>query len=356
MKLTIADIAARAGVSKATVSRVLNDRAEGVGAATRGRVQAILDETGFQPSVLARGLATGTTRSIGLIVPDVTNPFDSLLISGAEQALADAGYSLFLCNTANSGARQGNYVRVLIDKRVDGVILDSVGFDAEAQTRQIEQAGIPVVLLDCVVGRRGQRHGVFLDNAHGVGEAMAFLFRRPDRRLVYIGGPDDVSQSVDRRQAVEAVARDLSLGPDRLTIRAGDFSLDSGCRLTEDLIADAHGGPLPFNAIFAANDLMALGAVKALRRAGIAVPEDVEVLGYDDIDFAHVFDPPLSTVAQPGRAMGTAAADLLLSLINKAPPRRKTVVMKPRLVLRGTTLGPAGEPAAPDIGANDAEL
>ncbi len=339
-KLTIADIAAKAGVSKATVSRVLNDRADGVGADTRARIRAIVAATGFQPSALARGLKTGESRSIGLIVPDVTNPFHPLLVSGAEQTLSAAGYSLFLCNTGSDPAKQGAYVRTLIDKRVDGVILDSVGLRADAQVRLLEREAIPVVLLDCVVGRRGQRYGVFLDNRHGVREAMAFLFRRPDRRLVFISGPRNVSQSVERRRSVEALAREWGLGPDRLTTVEGDFTLERGCQLTGELVRDRGGRPPPFNAVFAANDMMALGALKALRQAGASVPGEVEVMGYDDIPFARLIDPPLSTVAQPAREMGAASAELLLRLIAGEKPRRKTVEMKPVLVLRGTTRDP----------------
>jgi LacI family transcriptional regulator len=338
-KLTIVDIAARAGVSKATVSRVLNDRAEGVGAQTRARIRAILDATGFQPSAMARGLKTGESRSIGLIVPDVTNPFHPLLVSGAEQALSAAGYSLFLCNTGSDAAKQGDYVRVLIDKRVDGVILDSVGFGAEAQVRLLEGEGIPVVLLDSTIGGRTRRYGVFLDNRHGVREAMTFLFRRKDRRLAFISGPPDVSQSVERRESVEALAREWGLDRERLTVLDGDFTLERGCRLVGELLG-ARDGRTRFNAVFAANDMMALGALKALRQAGVSAPGEVEVLGYDDIPFARLLDPPLSTVAQPAREMGAASAELLLRLIAGRPPRRKTIVMKPQLVLRGTTLDP----------------
>ena len=339
-KLTIADIAARAGVSKATVSRVLNDRAEGVGAETRARIRAILDTTGFQPSAMARGLKTGESRSVGLIVPDVTNPFDPLLVSGAEQRLNDAGYSLFLCNTGSDAAKQGDYIRVLIEKQVDGVILDSVGFQAEAQVQLLEREGIPVVLLDNMVGRRAQRYGVFLDNRHGVREAMEFLFRRRNRRLVFISGAPDVSQSIDRREGVEALKREWGLEGDRLTILDGDFTLDRGCEIMAEHMLNCRHGPLPFNAVFAANDMMALGALKALRQAGMSVPSKVEVMGYDDIPFARLLDPPLSTVAQPAREMGAASADLLLRLISGEKPRRKTVVMKPQLLLRGTTLDP----------------
>lgn len=354
-QLTIADIAVRAGVSKATVSRVLNDRAEGVGAETRARIRAILEATGFQPSAMARGLKTGHSRSIGLIVPDVTNPFHPLLVSGAEQTLSAAGYSLFLCNTGSDPAKQGDTIRVLIDKRVDGVILDSVGLHAEAQVRLLERAGVPVVLLDCVIGRRAERYGVFLDNRDGVRQAMEFLFRRADRRLVFITGPDNVSQSIERRRSVEALKRAWRLGDDRLTILEGDFSLERGCALTGELVR-LSGRPLPFNAIFAANDMMALGALKALRQAGVATPDEVEVIGYDDIPFARLVDPPLTTVAQPAREMGAASAELLLALIAGQRPRRKTVVMKPQLAPRGSTLATETFQSQPAQGADSAKL
>jgi LacI family transcriptional regulator len=267
--------------------------------------------------------------------------------------LSDAGYSLFLCNTDSNGDKQGAYVRALIEKGVDGVILDSVGFQAEQQVAMLEREGIPVVLLDCVVGRRAQRFGVFLDNAHGVREALTFLFHRPDRRLVFISGPADVSQSVDRRQGVAAFAAAGKLGPDRLSIVDGDFTLDCGFRVAAELLKVCRPGQtLPFNGIFAANDMMALGALKALRQAGIGVPGEVEVMGYDDIEFVSLCDPPLSTVAQPARDMGAASALLLLRLMNGEKPHRKTVVMKPRLVLRGTTL--AQHP--PKSGETDGEL
>jgi DNA-binding LacI/PurR family transcriptional regulator len=174
-----------------------------------------------------------------------------------------------------------------------------------------------------------------------VEEAMAFLFLRPDRKLVFISGPPDVSQSVDRRESVEAFARERGLDGGRLTTLDGDFTLERGCQLTTEWIRRfSEGRAPPFNAVFAANDMMALGALKALRQAGMSVPGEVEVMGYDDIPFARLLDPPLSTVAQPAREMGAASAELLLRLIAGEKPRRKTVVMKPQLVLRGTTLDP----------------
>jgi LacI family transcriptional regulator len=339
---TISDIAKQAGVSKATVSRVLNNRPQGVGGPTRERIRKIMDDTGFHPSALARGLTTGQSRSVGLIIPDIANPFYPLLVSGAERALSAAGYSLFLCHSAGDVAKEGEAIRVLIEKGVDGVILDSAGSQSDAQVRTLEKAGIPVVLLDRVIGKRSSRYGVFLDNQLGARQAALHLLAREACRLIYINGPARLSQSVERRSGVEAALRDSGVAADRLRIVAGDFTLESGRCLTASLIeAQRAAGAdrrLAFNAIFAANDLMAIGALRALRQAGVAVPEEVEVIGFDDIEFARMTEPPLTTVAQPAQEMGAISAELLLRLVAGRRPRRKTVLTTPRLVLRGTTV------------------
>lgn len=335
-KLTIADIAARAGVSKTSVSRVLNRRPEGVGHETRERIQRVLDETGFEPSATARCLATGRSRSIGLIIPDIANPFYPALARGVEATLGAAGYGVFLCDTDGDIEREADHVRTLIDKRVDGIIIDSAGSERDDHIRRLDDAGIPVVLLDRVVGERSSHRGVFVDNQAGARDAARHLFSAPGRELVYVNGPAALSQSIERRAGVVAAMTELGVPDARLRVVEGDFSLESGYRLIAALIAEDGGRPR-FNAIFAANDVMALGALRALRQAGVAVPGEVEVIGFDDIDIARMIDPPLSTVSQPTREMGAAGADLLLRLIAGERPRRKTVVMTPRLELRGTT-------------------
>lgn len=349
-KLTITDIARLAGVSKATVSRVLNNRAEGVGAQKRAQILKLVEETGFQPCSTARCLATGESRSIGLVIPDITNPFYPLLVRGAERRLNECGYSLFLCNTDRSLATEEAYVRVLIEKRVDGVILDSAGSMHDAHVRLLEDNGIPIVLLDRAIGHRTSRYGVFVDNQRGAFEAAAHLLRRDDCRLLFLNGPAELSQSIERRAGVEEAAR-LAGATDRLRVLEGDFSVDSGFRLVAGALAEtqtaAKSTPAAFNAVFAANDVMAIGALRALKQCGIPVPQEVEVMGFDDIELAGMVDPPLSTVSQPTLEMGTASADLLLRLIGGEKPRRKAVIMVPQLVLRGTTrsvaVGGAGD-------------
>lgn len=337
MKLTIADIALQAGVSKATVSRVLNNRAEGVGAETRARILKILADTGFQPSAMARCLATGESRTVGLIIPDIANPFFAQLVRGAEAVLNQHGYSLFLCNSDRSIEKESHYIRALIEKAVDGVILNSAGSANDAQVEALEEKGVPVVLLDRVIQRRESRFGVFVDNQRGAQEAAACLFAQADCRLLFLNGPAELSQSIERLAGVMEALRERDVPVQNLQIIHGDFTLEGGYRVIKDLLDATPGSPLPFTAIFAANDLMAIGAARALHQHGIRVPDEVELIGFDDIEFAAMLEPPLSTIAQPAQEMGASSAELLLRLIGGQKPRQKTLVMSPRLVLRGTT-------------------
>lgn len=332
--LTIADIARRAGVSKATVSRVLNDRREGVGEETRERVRAVLIETGFRPATAARCLSTGESRAIGIIIPDIANPFYPQLVGGAEEALAEAGYHLFLCNARGDVDREAAYVDALIDRRVDGVMIDSAGSALDGHLDRLTEAGVPVVLLDRVVGGRTTRPGVFVDNEAGARDAIRYLLAGGNRRLLFINGPAHLSQSVERLAGARRAIAEAGIDPENVRLLNGDFTLEGGCRLVEELLA---GGRRDFDAIFAANDLTALGALRALRRAGVAVPEEVEVIGFDDIETSRIVDPPLTTVSQPTREMGAEGAALMLRLIAGRRPRRETVVLNARLEPRGTT-------------------
>jgi LacI family transcriptional regulator len=338
MKITIADIARQAGVSKATVSRVLNQRPEGVGPDTRRRIQALLDETGFQPCGVARGLATGKSGSVGLIIPDITNPFHPLLVRGVEDALNQAGYSLFLCNSDEDIAKETEYVRVLLEKGVDGVILNSAASDCDCQLELLETQGVPCVVLDRVIEGRKARYGVFLDNREGARQAAGLLLAGGARRLVYLNGPSGHSQSRLRLAGLEDALAARGTDSGTLRILHGDYSIASGQELTAGLLAaGGAGGGAPFDAVFACNDLMAVGALRALRAAGIRVPEEVQVMGFDDIGLAQLVEPPLSTVAQPAFDMGYRSAELLVQLIAGKKPRCRTINFNPTLVPRGTT-------------------
>ena len=339
MKITIADIARQAGVSKATVSRVLNNRAEGVGPETRQRIQDILRDTGFSPSGFARALATGKSASVGVIIPDITNPYYSLLVRGSEDALKKAGYSLFLCNSDRDIKKEKEYVRVLIEKGVDGILLDSAESDCDCQLELLDDAGTPYVIMDRIIEDPTMYAGVYVDNREGGRVAAEFLLSRPGGRLVFINGPIGWSQSALRQAGVEDVMREKALSSDAVEFLYGDYSIDSGQELMGEYI-ERHrlpDGTPAFTGVFTANDLMAIGALRALKQAGISVPGQVEVIGFDDIEMAKLMDPPLSTVSQPAVEMGSQSAKMLLQLMDGKKLRQKTVTLKTRLVLRGTT-------------------
>jgi LacI family transcriptional regulator len=341
MKTTIDDIAKKAGVSKATVSRVLNNRPEGVGPETRLRIQELILETGFQPSGFARGLATGKSRSVGLIIPDITNPFYSQMVRGIEDTLNTAGYSLFLCNSDRDIKKEKGYITLLMEKEVDGIILDSAESNCDCQVELLEKNSVPFVLLDRMVEGSKKRSGVYVDNTHGARLAADFLFSRPGCSLLFLNGPADLSQSRQRLAGVQDVFREKGLPESHLHILYSDFTMEGGYQTITHFLHAAGYDPklknIPFSALFAANDLMAIGAMRALKQAGVVIPEQVEVIGFDDIELSGLFEPPLSTVFQPSLEMGSRSAALLLQMINGKVTRPKSITLMPNLVLRGTT-------------------
>lgn len=341
MKITISDIAKQAGVSKATVSRVLNHHPEGVGAEKRAQIQAILNETGFQPSGFARGLATGKSHSIGLIIPNITNPFYPLLVRGVEDVLNRAGYSLFLCNSDGNLVKEKEYVRVLLEKGVDGVILNSAASNCDCHLSLLDSQGVPHVTLERIIEGQLTSYGVFLDNREGARLATRYLLSQEGCRLAYLNGPAEHSQSKLRRAGLEDVLSEKGFPLASVRILQGDDSIQSGQLLIGEALDnweyDRSSGRPPFNAVFAGNDLMAVGAMQALKLHNIKVPDEVQIIGFDDIELAQLVEPALSTVSQPTFEMGSRSAELLLQLISGKKPRSKTVTMKPTLVLRGTT-------------------
>jgi LacI family transcriptional regulator len=341
MKTTIDDIAKEAGVSKATVSRVLNDRIEGVGEETRSRVKAIIESLGFEPCGVARGLATGKSRSVGLVIPDIADPFFSLLIRGIEDVLRGPSYGLFLCDSDLDISREKDHLRMLLEKRVDGVILNSTDSDCGPQLDLLERRNVPCILLDRMIEARSTAAGVYADNRKGARIAAEFLLKGGARRLLFISGPAELSVSKLRKAGFEDAYREGGDGLSPVRYAIGDHSVESGERLVDAILEEAGGrtpeGMLPFDAIFAANDRMAIGAMRSLAKRGIRVPEEVEVVGFDDIEHARLVDPPLTTVAQPAFEMGRESALLLLRMIDGKKPRKRTVLMDPTLVVRGTT-------------------
>jgi LacI family transcriptional regulator len=336
MKPTIADIAKKAGVSKATVSRVLNDKSEGVSDATRVRIKALIQELAFQPCAVARGLATGKSRSVGLIIPDIANPFYPPLVRGIESVLFKRGYGLFLCDSDKDPEKEKEHIRSLLEKRVDGVILSSVISDCDCQLDLLDERRTPYVLLDRIIETRKAGAAVYLDNRRGAKIATEHLIERGTSRLLFINGPEDFALSKLRLLGVQDAWNEGAEPRNPIIIRHGNYTATSGELIVEALLQDAEGRP-SFNGIFAANDMMALGALRSLKRWKIRLPQDVVLIGFDDVEAAQYVEPPLTTIAQPTFEMGKKGAELLLRLMDGEKPRKRIVVMEPTLVIRGTT-------------------
>jgi LacI family transcriptional regulator len=335
MRTTIADIAKAAGVSEATVSRVLNERTHGVGPQTRLRVKEVMEQLDFAPCGVARGLATGRSLAVGLVIPDVADPFFPLLIRGIEDALRKRGYGLFLCDSNQDIRKEAEHVRMLMEKRVDGVILNSTLSDCDCHLDLLDRRSVPYVLLDRIIEVRPGGAGVYVDNRKGARMATDLLLQGGARRLLFINGPEALSVCKLRWLGVQDAFLARGLDPARIRYQAGDYSVASGEQAAEAHLQTPDGPPC--DAVFAANDRMAIGAMRALKRHGLRIPEQVEVVGFDDVEPGRLVEPPLSTVAQPAFEMGRKSAELLLALIDGKKPRKRMIVMEPALVLRGST-------------------
>lgn len=333
MKVTISDIARMANVSKATVSRVINNKPDGVSKETRDRIMQLVADLKFQPSMIARGLVTKKTKSIGLIIPDITNPFFPQLVRGAEDYANKFGYHIFLCNSDKSIKKEEEYLHAFVEKSVDGVILTSNISATDSQYKLLKQNNIPCVLLDRYVENKEYEAGVFLDNIKGAYMATEFLLRHDHKKIAFISGPLAVTTSMNRLKGYEMALQEKGIQVNPELILEGDYLINSGYTLVSKLIEEGK----EFTAIFAGNDMMAIGAIKALRGKNVKIPEEVEIIGFDNIEISQIIEPALSTIAQPAYEMGAKGADVIIKLIEGKKLKTKNVILEPELMLRGTT-------------------
>jgi LacI family repressor for deo operon, udp, cdd, tsx, nupC, and nupG len=323
---TVKEIAAAANVSVATVSRALQ-RPEIVNEATRQRIHDVVKRLGYTPNALARNLRTARTRLIVALLPDIANPFFSEVIRGIEQVAHENGYSVLLGETQGSLVREQAYADMVAARQADGIITMSPRVPAIPI-----QGRLPVVNA-CEYVKDAQVSSVYIDNVAAAGVAVDYLAMLGHRDIAFIAGPPSSPISVDREQGFRLALQRAKLPAQAALVAAGDFSIESGERAAELLLSQGK----PFSAVFCSNDEMAIGAMRALVSHGLRVPEDVSVVGFDDIRFARYTSPPLTTVAQPKNALGREAMSMMLELLNDAevPPRKR--VLSADLVVRGST-------------------
>lgn len=346
--MSIKDVALQAGVSTATVSNVLN-RPDIVSAATRTRVQEAITQLGFVRNESARQLRAGRSRFIGLIVLDVANPFFTDVARGAEDLANEVGLAVILCNSDEQSDRELRYLDLLEEHRVRGILISPTSHETQ-RLEEIRRRGIPVVLVDRR-GRGGQC-SVSVDDVHGGDLAVSHLLDNGHRRLAYVGGPFSSHQVQDRHEgAVLALSRLGIEAPALQVIETAGLNLASGKDAAAVLLA-LPAGERP-TAVFCANDLLALGLLQELTRANIAVPDDIAVVGYDDIEFAAAAAVPLSSVRQPRVQLGRAAAELLIEeSAGDVRHKHRQVVFEPELILRqssGRSRARAGQGSRPAV-------
>jgi LacI family transcriptional regulator len=286
------DVANQAGVSATTVSHVINQTRH-VEDATREAVEAAMLELGYQPNSLARSLRSGETKTIGLIVPDGSNLFFADIARRIEDVGYQHGYSVILCNSDNDLKKQRNYINTLIAKQVDGLIFISAG-ESKEDLQRLADSGIPVVVADRIVPL-SLADVVLLENEKAGYVAAKHLTDLGHRCIGCITGPSDVSPSQLRVDGYKRALAEVGEIPRPEQIVSGDFTFKSGASGMEKLLSAL---PRP-TAVFVLNDMMAIGAISKARRMGFSVPEDVSVVGFDDIELASAQTPRLTTMAQP---------------------------------------------------------
>jgi LacI family transcriptional regulator, galactose operon repressor len=308
--VSMKDVAALAGVSLGTVSNVLNSP-DIVAEPTRRRVELAIAKLGWIPNEPARQLRAGRSRSIGMIVMDIANPFYTDLVIGAENCVQERGYSVQVGNSAQEADRESAQLLVLMQQRVRGVLLAPIWGIAE-RVRQLKLRGIPVVLLDRA-GNQSDFCSVSTDDVEGGRLAVQHLLDQGHTTIAVVGGPGDLQQVRDRRLGAELASSRHDGAAQLLTISTPHLDVESGVRTAEEIVL------MPDNerptAVFAANDLLAIGLLQGFVTAGLRVPDDMAIVGYDDIAFAAAAAVPLSSVRQPRLPIGYRAAELLFDEI-----------------------------------------
>jgi LacI family transcriptional regulator len=306
MYVTIKDIAKKANVSITTVSRVLN-KEEGVGDETRARILKIIEESGYRPNAVARGLVTKKTNTLGLILPDISNPFFPDIVRGAEDASNKYGYNIILCNTDDSLEKEKTCINILKEKCVDGIMYTSTIQTHTEHIKNLTDGNIPYVLLDRYFNDKSKPI-VYTDGKLGMYKMATYLLENGHRKIAYISGPKESITAGMRFQGYLKALDSYGIELNKKLVRYGDYKMKSGIECAKELLNFRN----EFTAIICENDLMAVGALEVLNNMKIKVPDEVSITGFDNIFLSNVTFPKLTTVAQPTYDLGFKAAELLI--------------------------------------------
>src|SRR4051812_9981621 len=326
---SIKDVAREAGVSTATVSHVINST-RFVSEEVRARVLAAVEKCGYYPNAHARSLASGRSHVIGLVVSDISNPFFPELVKSIEAAAFERGYDVMLSNTNYDPERTSHYIRRFIERKLAGVVVMTSELDAEL-IGELAKREVSVVFLD--LGEPSvHMSNLRVNYEAGIEEAISHLVSLGHTEISFIGGPVHLRSAARRREAFVASMR-RHLPDARAEVFRGDFKLEGGRRAACEML-DSHARP---TAIVAANDMMALGAMVEFRAAGLHIPRDVSIVGFDDIAFATLCEPPLTTVCLPRAELGRRAVEALMTAIERPDRQGVEINIPTYLITRGST-------------------
>lgn len=329
MTITINDVAKHAGVSKATVSRVLNNY-DYVAEDVRQRVMQSVDALGYQPNRSARRLRVQSSDLIGLIIPDIENPLFQKLVRAVEDTAYEQGMNVVLCNTDDNPDKQKAYFRIMQAERAAGLIVVPTHPKDGKVLEAVRAGGTPIVLLDREV-KKFDADTVKVDNTRGAYLAMQHLIQLGYARIGIIAGTQTLTPGHERLKGCYDAAQDAGFVIDERFVRIGNFKIESGHALAQELMQMPDGPP---EAIFVSNNLMTMGALRGLHELGVRIPEEVALVGFDEMPWAGDLNPALTTIAQPDYELGKQAVQLLLNRIERPDAPFYKVMFQPQLIIR----------------------
>jgi LacI family transcriptional regulator len=334
MKLTIKDIARLAEVSTATVSMILNNKDGNISTATREKVLKIVKENNYIPNTMARSLVTRQTKTIGLVIPDIANPFFPELARGAEDKASEAGYNIIYCNTDDDVEKEEKYINMLSEKMVDGIVFTHSAKRVEGVS-PIDRGNIPVILIDRDLESSNVKGKVLVDNVEGAYKGVKHLIDRGYRQIAFISGALTSNTAKDRLAGYKKALEEGGIEYNPSYVKAGQYKTEWGLKATQQLLEEG----ISFDAVFCGNDLIAISVMKALKSRGYRIPEDIGIVGFDDIYMASIVEPGLTTVKQPNYEMGYKAVELLIGVLEKAEGKvkQKKVILNTELIIRSST-------------------
>ena len=324
---TIREVARHAGVSISTVSHTLSGHRP-VGSETAARVFEAIEELGYRPNRIAASLVMGKTRTLGLVVPDIANPFFAALVRAVEYAAINHGYTTVACSSERNAFLEDQYLDLLIDQQVDGVVYVGDPRRVRHRLERLDERGTAVVLLDRIDNEvAGRWVSVSADSAAGGALVAAHLLDLGHRRFGIVAGPRELVTSEDRLTGFRLrVGNDESVS----VVNARDFMLEEGIEAVELLLSRSS----EITALFCENDLIALGAIRVAHQRGIRVPDDLSIVGYDDIFVSCLVTPSLTTIRQPVEELGVAAVNAAVGLTERTEPAPASVLLEVELVRR----------------------